>query len=132
MNATEFCQLVETRLGWEAPAGGERRRYMTEAGKVNKAIAKNPHVYTWDNLRLAVELLRREKKSRTPFAVLAHVERARDLALDQDTDVEADIRGAMAIETEKGDLEGWAVRFARTEGAYRRIVLDEWKAQHSG
>lgn len=128
MNATQYCKLVEVRLGWEAPAGGERRRYIAEAGKVARAIAKNPALYTWDNLALTVELLHREKKARSPLGVFAHVERALDLSLDNDGDIEVEIRAATWIENEAGDPNGWAVRFARTEGAYRRIALDEWKA----
>lgn len=128
MNAVEFCAMVEGRLGWEMPQ--DRPRWLVlrqEAGKVLKRQAEDPTRYTWDNLVLAVNLLAREKKSRTPTGVFAHVDRALDLALDTETDVEAEIRQVVAYETKMGDPLGWAVRFARADGYYRRLLLIEWR-----
>ena len=126
MNAVQFCELVERRLGWEAK-GVRWRALKVEAGKVNHKIATDPTRYTWDNLILAVELLAREKQSRTPTGVFAHVDRALDLALDREVDYEAEIREVMRYETLRGDPAGWAVRFARAEGAYRRLLLNQWR-----
>lgn len=126
MKATEFCQVVESRLGWEAPAGPPYRRYMVEAAKVDAKIATNPALYTEPNMMLAVELLARERLSRSPRAVLDHVNRALDLSLDVDDAIEEAIREAVRIETERGDPEGWGERFARTVGQFRRRALDEW------
>lgn len=128
MNATEFCKLVEARLGWEAPAGSPRMRYRAEAAKVNRKIQTNPHLYTWDNLQLAVALLVREKKSRTPIGVFAHVERALTVATEQEVDVEEQIRAIVAYETSLGDPMGWVVRFSRAVGHYRVLAVEEWKA----
>lgn len=126
MNATQFCELVENRLGWQVK--GERwRGLMAEAGKVKRKIASNPSLYTWENLRLTVELLAKEKKPRTPVGVFAHVERALDLALDQEDDTETQIREVMKFETMRGDPQGWAVRFARADGPFREILLGEWR-----
>lgn len=128
MKAIEFCELVEGRLGWEVPTRLPRWRAMTtEAGKVNKKIATNPTLYTWDNLCLAVELLAREKLSRSPVGVFSHVDRALDLALDSEHDVEDQIREAVTYETRRGDPHGWGTRFARASGHYRRLILAEWR-----
>lgn len=127
MSATAFIKLVEERLGWEAPPGPAHLRYRAEVGKVNRRVAEDPFLYTWDNLHLAVALLAKEKKPRTPLGVFAHVQRALDLAMDRETDVEAEIRKAVAYETELGDPAGWVVRFARAVGGYRAEALQEWR-----
>lgn len=127
MNATQFCKLVEQRLGWEVSAGPDWKKYMTEASKVERKRATNPSLYTWENLRLAVELLAREKTSRSPVGVLSHVDRALDLALDTEHDVETEIRKVIAYEVGRGDPNGWEQRFARTDGPYRQEALNEWK-----
>lgn len=128
MTPIRFCELVEARLGWEVPSRRVRWRVlMSEGNKVAKKVATNPDLYTWDNLILAVELCARERKSRTPLGVFAHVERALDLALDDEIDVEQEIREVVAYETSRGDPGGWVVRFARATGHYRRLALDEWK-----
>lgn len=128
MNAVDFCKLVETSLGWEAPDAPLWKRYLVEAGKVNKKVATNPALYTWDNLILAVELLRRERKARSPLGVFSHVERALDLALDAEHDVEEQIRRVVTLEVSLGDPSGWAGRFSRATGHYRRLALDEWRS----
>lgn len=127
MTPTAFCQLVENTLGWAPPPGPAFRAYRAEAAKVKRKQATNPDLYTWDNLRLAVALLAREKKARTPWGVFAHVERALDLALDADDDLETQIREAIAYETRRGDPAGWVPRFARATGGYRDQALREWR-----
>lgn len=127
MNATEFCKVVENRLGWAPPAGPGWKQYSPEAAKVKRKVATNPSLYSWDNLLLAVELLVREKKSRSPLGVFAHVERALDLALDKDDDIEVLIREAVAYEQHRGDPDGWVTRFARATGGYRALALAEWR-----
>jgi hypothetical protein len=127
VNATEFCKLVENRLGWAPPAGAPYRQYRVEAAKVKRKIATDPDLYTWDNLKLAVALLAREKQPRTPMGVFAHVDRALDLALDKDHDVEHEIRQVVAYESALGDPAGWVTRFARATGQYREMALNEWK-----
>jgi hypothetical protein len=128
MNATEYCLVVENRLGWVPPQTKPIwAKYQAEAGKVKRKIATNPELYTWENLLLAVELLVRERQPRTPIGVFAHVERALDLALDKATDVEAEIQEIVAYESGLGDPAGWVVRFARAQGGYRQLLVDEWK-----
>src|SRR4051812_23932896 len=98
MTPTEYCQLVEARLGWLPPEGVAFRRYQGEARKVTSKQKTNPSLFSFDNLRLAVELLAREKKTRTPIGVFAHVQRAIDLAPAKEPDVELEIREAMRVE----------------------------------
>lgn len=127
-NASEFCKLVENRLGWAPPANVRPyQRYMREANKVMTRVETNPALYTWENLALAVELLARERTARTPVGVFAHVERALEMRRDPEDDIETRIREVVAYETERGDPDGWVVRFARAEGPYRAEALDEWK-----
>lgn len=128
MTPTEYCQLVESRLGWLPPEGLSYRRYQQEARKVTTKQQTNPALFTFDNLRLAVELLAREKKTRTPIGVFAHVQRALDLAQDTETDLEIDIRAAMRVEAHRGDPDGWVDRFARAVGPYRAEALAAWRA----
>lgn len=129
MNATEFCKLVENQLGWEPPQGVRGwELYRAEAAKVNRKIGTNPTLYTWENLRLAVALLRRERQSRTPIGVFAHVDRALDLALDHsEADIEEEIRKVIAYEADRGDPNGWVGRLTRATGKYRRVALEDWK-----
>lgn len=129
MTPTEFCKIVEARLGWSPPAGPPFKRYQAEARKVTNKIATNPVLYTYENLLLAVELLVREKQPRTPIGVFGHVDRALDLALDKEVPVEEQIREATAIEARRGDPDGWVERFARAVGIYRPQTLQEWRDQ---
>lgn len=128
MNATEFCKLVESRLGWLPPAGQGWKRYSAMAGRVNRKIATNPALYTMENLQLAVELLAKERLPRNPLGVFAHVPRAVAMSIEDEADVEQGIRVATAIEQGKGDPDGWVTRFARAVGPYRLQALNEWRA----
>lgn len=128
MNAIEFCNLVENKLGWEAPPGHNRLRFVAEAGKVNSKIATNPELYTWRNLVLAVELLVREKLTRTPVGVFAYVERAVEMGRELEGDLETQIREICRIEEELGDPDGWVGRFSRAHASYRALAVEEWKA----
>lgn len=128
MTPTEFCVLVENRLGWRPPQGPQWRRYQAQARQVASLIALNPELYTERNLRLAVELLAREKKQRSPVWVLSHVERALDLALDPEHEVEHEIFKAVSHEVMAGDPDGWVVRFSRASGGFRKQLLDEWRS----
>jgi hypothetical protein len=127
-NATQFVHLVESRLGWSPRVGTSHWRAVSiEAHRVKAKVETDPTLYTWENLALAVELLAKEKKPRTPLGVFAHVQRALDLAMDHEDDVEAEIREVMKFEVMRGDPQGWAVRFARADGGYRRMLLREWQ-----
>jgi hypothetical protein len=129
-SATEFCKLVEARLGWAPPDfGPPYTRYQTEAAKVKRKVAKDPFLYTWANLELAVELCVREKRHIVnPLGVFYHVTRAVEMANTDDDAVEAAIQAAMRVEGILGDPDGWVVRFSRAQGHYRLQALREWEA----
>lgn len=128
MSPTAFVQLVENKLGWQPPATAVHyKRYQAEAAKVKRKIATNPELFTWRNLQLAVELLWRERQSRTPIGVFAHVERAVQMAAEDEVDVEVEIRKATLFEEMRGDPAGWVTRFARAVGPYRAEALAEWR-----
>ena len=129
-NATQYCRLVENVLGWSPP----RRRndkpwtgYAALAKRVNEKITTDPVLFTWANLELAVELLRREKLPRNPLGVFAHVARAVKPAVESESDVEVEIRKAIAYEVLRGDPGNWEVRFARVHPSLRAQTLDEWR-----
>lgn len=126
--ATDFAKLVENKLGWINPRPGpEFKRYQSIAKRVVDKMTEDR--VSFDDLELAVELLWRERKPRSPMGVFAHVERARAKSVDIETDVEVEIRHAMAVEEQAGDPEGWVIRFSRATGPYRREALNEWKAR---
>lgn len=128
-SATRFCKLVEAKLGWVPPNPHAPAwlAYKQEASKVTNKIATDPELYTWRNLELAVELLRREKKPRSPIGVFAHVARAVEMANEVEPDLDTQIREATAYEVRRGDPAGWVTRFARAQGAYRAQALAEWR-----
>lgn len=127
MKPTDFCKHVENHLGWAPPAGPAWRQYQAEAHKVSARQASNPELFTWDNLQLAVNLLRKEKKSATPLGVFYHVDRALDLAMDKQHDTEVELQEIIRHEAERGDPDGWVGRLSRARGIYRQEALAEWK-----
>lgn len=127
MNATGFCRLVESRLGWVPPPGPECRRYRAIASRVIRKMTEDPALYTFRNLELAVELLAQERKPRSPLGVFAHVARAVDVAAEDEMDIEVLIREACAYEEQRGDPQGWITRFSRASGDYRAFALQAWR-----
>ena len=126
-NVTAYMVLVENALGWKPPAGRGSPRYNVEVKRVKEAMAADP-LLSLDNLELTVELLRRERKPRSPLGVFAHVKRAVDMRREDTDDLEVAIWEAMSYEIARGDPAGWSTRFARAQGSYREEVLNEWKA----
>lgn len=125
---TSFCTYVEAELGWDNPnAFKGYQSYMTEAAKVKRKIATRPDLYTWKNLQLAVQLLKREHQTRTPVGVFAHVERAQESATADDIPVEVDVQRAIAAEQLRGDPDGWIGRFMRAAPAFQTQLLMEWR-----
>lgn len=127
-NARSYIRLVENRLGW-APFNRFSPRSVVIS--VLKKQDTNPELYTWDNLRVAVELLAREHESRSPLGVFHHVERALKLAREDDSDLEKNIQRALQTERHRGDPDGWVVRFARTTGWYRTEAYKEWQREQA-
>lgn len=130
---TSFCQLVETELGWDNPQWFKgKRAYMVEAAKVKRMIAARPDLYTWGNLKLAVQLLKREQQTRTPVGVFAHVVRALEAAAAPEVSIEVDVQRAIAVEQLRGDPDGWIGRFMRAAPAFQAQLLMEWRQPHTG
>lgn len=129
MTPTTFCQLVETRLGWSPPRPElpSWRRYMSEAAKVKRKVAADPVRYTWHNLQLAVELLVREKTSRTPIGVFAYVDRALARSAIPDEQIDGQIAEAIQLETAVGDPHDWVGLLTRARGRFRLEVLTRWQ-----
>lgn len=123
-----FMLMVQNRLGW-VPTND----FALEATekKVAARMAEQPVTYNLRNLTLAVELLAREKETRSPLGVFAHVPRALSLARETESDIETLIHEAVRTELALGDPDGWVVRFARAIGPYRADVYDEWRAGRS-
>ena len=131
-NATEFVELVGNRLGWTAPGVKPYwKERAIEAGKLNRKIATNPRLFTWENLEATVDVLARERREvKSPAAVCWHVERALQRAR-QEPLVDAEIEGAIGREISVGDPEGWAVRLSRSFGSGRAEVLKQWRAERA-
>lgn len=131
MNATQFVELVENRLGWDPASKYPKLPYWkavrAEAGQVNKKVASDPDLYTYEHLALAVELLVRERKQSTPLGVFAHVERALSKApvVEEVRPLEDQIADAVDEAVELGEFD-WADRLVRASGQHRAKVLEEW------
>lgn len=136
--AKTFVEWVENTLGWAPPITEKTPRWKAiavEAGKVNKKIATNPNLYTWEHLALTVEWLRRRKEViKTPASVLWRVEDAlRDSAtvVRPVQPVDIAVAVAAAIEREQAGRapgwQGWVSRLTRAQGAGRQDTYDEWK-----
>lgn len=131
MNATEFCRIVENTLGW-VPTGNENdppyKRYMAEAGKLNRKIKTNPELYTFENLVLTVTWLRRRRHVSTPTGVCWFVKDALKEAPEPDalnTNVTRRIFEAITEAMVAGEPD-WVERLARASGSARDDVLGEW------
>lgn len=130
--ATEFVTAVENTLGWEPPESQPRwKAVQVEAAKVNRKIATNPALFTWANLQLALELLRRERKEvKSPAAVLWHVERALAQAAveEQTDDLDEQVQKAVTEAMEAGAYE-WVERLVRSRGDGRSEALRAWRSR---
>ncbi len=133
-NATEFVVLCENTLGWVPDETKELWKARSiQAGRLNKAIKKNPALYTWPNLELAVELLRRRRQPiKSPMFVLYVVEDALRLARQEQARPLADlVDEAIAFEHSQPALtsHSWIGQLTRAVGKYRQDAYDEWKAE---
>ena len=137
--AKTFVEYVEGALGWAPPVTDKTPRWKAiavEAGKVNKKVATNPALFTWENLALTVEWLRRRKEViKTPTAIFWRVEDAlRDSATPVRPERPADIATAVqqAVDTEQAKRapgwQGWVSRLTRAQGAGRQDTYNEWRA----
>jgi hypothetical protein len=130
-NFRDFCIRVENTLGWSHDRSMPRWRALSiEASRLRRKMDTDPALFTWPNLELAVELLRREQREvASPTAVCWHVERALALAaapepvLDGiDADIDDLVNEIAQRELADGDPEGWAMRLHRAWGREGRLA----------
>lgn len=137
-NATGFLLAVEQTLGWplDPPPGGELwRARMVWAGKVNKAIKKDPELYTWDNLECSLEYCRTKRIAvKSPLYLFSLVEKA----LAEKERVETpkgrarplgeliDQAIAHEMSTQAPGWTQWVGRLSRAAGPGRAEMHREW------
>lgn len=130
--ALAFLQVVENTLGWDPGKRGSRRRGQElYVGKVLDKIATNPQLYTWDNLGLAVELVRRKRHViQSPLNVFSFVEEAVELAyvpIERPLDEEMAEATRLEYSRTDPDAELWLMRLARAADHARADVLQMWR-----
>lgn len=140
--ATGFAEYVEGRLGWPVPSATSlqrRKALMAEAAKIKRKIATDPDLFTWDNLRLAVEYVHSQHLyGRSPVAVFSfvHIAVAEDRKRREPAPTEIALAVQSAIDTEMGEQlagwEEWVRRLARASGTGRETVHSEWAACRGG
>lgn len=132
----DFVIHVENTLGWVPEVSDKKPLWKVraiEAGRIKKAVEKDPHRLTRHNLELAVEYLRRKRQPvKSPYGVIYYVDRALEMSNSEPvvSDLAAEIAAAKQREfTEaKEGWEYWVGRFVRAEGSGRLAVLNEWRA----
>lgn len=131
-----FCEFVEGQLGWEPDPTKERwKALMTEAGKLKRKRATNPELYSWENLALTVEWLRRRHHVvSTPTSVCWKVEAALKASATPVTpvvvvDVAKEIVAAIEWEQTQDRMgkAHWIHALTRAAGSGRADVLAEWR-----
>ena len=133
-HATDFIIHCENTLGWVPDETKELWKARSiQAGRLNKAIAKKPSLYTWENLELAVEFLRRKRQPiKSPMFVLYVVEDALRAAQEaQVRPLGEQIDEAIAAEYSQPELTSmtWVDQLSRSVGQYRQDTLTEWRAE---
>lgn len=133
-NATEFVVHCENTLGYVPDETKELWKARSiQAGRLNKAIKTKPQLYTWANLELAVEYLRRKRQPiKSPLFALYVVEDALRLARqEQDRPLGELIDEALHFERANSALtsHSWVDQLTRAVGKYRQDAYDEWKAE---
>lgn len=132
---TDLVTLISNQLGWAPPLDDNRPPWKvkaTEASKLSRGIAKDPALYTFANLELAVEYMRRKHITpHSPLAVLTFVKPALKAANTVEVRPLGElVDEAIAYEYEQQapGWEKWASRLTNAFGAYRQEVYDAWRA----
>lgn len=134
-NATDLVILCENRLGYVPDETKELwKARAIQAGRLNKAIAKDP-LLTWENLELAVEyLFRKRQPIKSPLYVTYVVKDALKLAAEtsKPRPIGELIDEAIALEQAQRpsrEQESWLGQLTRAAGSYRQATYDEWYAE---
>jgi hypothetical protein len=128
--ATRFAEHVENTLGW-APTDTEVqprwKSLMLVAGRINKRIASNPTLYTWDNLLVTVLWLKRLGKEVSPLGVFWYVEEAvkKRPVIEATDDLAGKVFTALTEAMVAGEQD-WVDQLARARGEARHDVLAGW------
>lgn len=144
-NATEIVILAENRLGYTHPThtakGAEIplwKARMTQASVLNRKIKENPHLYTWENLELAIEYAWRKRLPLKTVAGLCWLvqDAVKLAAVKEDkkavsTTVEDAITWEMS-HPELPDHDLWLRRLVRSQGRERLETLAEWEESRRG
>lgn len=132
--AGQLVRHIENTLGWNSQSGMGRvklRRVMVD--RMLTTISQNPTLYTWENLYLTVELLRRKRvQVKSPLFIFFKVEEAvahanTPVAVSSLAD---QIAKAVAHEqgTQRDGWQVWVRQLNRAVADYRQDALDEWVA----
>lgn len=132
-----FVLFVENTLGLAIPTT-KTARYRTlilEASHLKKKVETNPELYTWENLALTVEWLRRRREHiKSAAGVCFRVEAAlKDSGNTHQpapvVDVAVEIQRAIAWEQQNQmpGYQAWIALLTRSAGAGRQEVYNEWE-----
>jgi len=135
---TDIVVACENTLGWVPDPGKPLwKARSVEAGKLNRAAAKDPKKVTVDNLALAVEFSRKRRRPVTsPLGLIHRIEDALVFARDETvlSDLGQAVQDAVNLELfmDRHDAGIWITRLTRAQGEFRLDVLNEWKEAGRG
>lgn len=139
-HATDLVILCENLFGCvSAVADGTPvfRMRSIEAGKINRAMAKDPMNITLDNLELAANYCFQKRiPIKTPYGLVFKIPQALDLvaAVEPTSDLAESVQRALAWEADNPDdfSGGWAERLTRAHGDARGLLLKDWHEASRG
>jgi len=105
-----------------------------EAKKLKAKMVKNPQLYTWENLTLAVEYLRRRRQAvASPVVACWYVKPALGEApTPEPARPLGDLIDEALADEQMQRLHGWqqwVSRLVRAQGDVRQEVYDEWRTE---
>lgn len=133
-NAMQLVAHVENTLGWLPTGKGTVwSQRALEAAKIKRKMGENPTLYSYGNIALAVEYLRRKRQPvASPVAALFYVE----AALEHHHAAPVRPLGAQIDEAIRDELarpdavsSSWVSRLTRVVGTARQQMYDEWLAE---
>ncbi len=149
--ATELVVLVENLFGWSAVGAVDDaslrptarkvplwKARAAEAGKINRAMKKDPKVVTLANLEIAANYCFEKRIDvKSPYGLVYKIEEAVKHVTDVEltTDVGESVQRALAWEADQPatpSRDEWISRMTRAHGDSRLLVLAEWKADGRG
>ena len=140
-NATAVVVLCENLFGCGTDAVEKgvplHKARAIEAGKLNKAMKRDPRKVTLDNLELAATYCFEKRiPIKSPYGLVYKIEEA--LALQATPELTSDlaesVQRALAWEADHHDSSSsaWSERLTRAHGDARASVLADWKEAGRG